>query len=612
MKMKVLLLFPPQWTPNSPYLALPLLSAQLKRHGIDTEIRDLNIEFFNHILTESNLSKRLGEAKALYTSLGKTVAEKYPDALKSFNSYSPEEKTMLLKFKKISEILTGDANPDETVKKAEDAVRILKSKDDFYNPETLFAAKKTIQEALKIASLPFAPNEIIYDNYFANPVYKLDWVNIDPQCKDRSLNMFIEYFENEIEKIDFKEYDLICITMPDLSQLIPALTLSRILKAYGKTPVAIGGNYVTQNKDDFMNHPEIFGEYCDFLMVGDGELSIIHLTELISKKRNISEVSNLVYRNEEKIVCNPPAHELDFKEVAYADFDSLDFSKYFSPETVIPMQLSKGCYWGKCTFCDYYFGQQCYDTKKIPDVINEIKYFIDKYKVSHFLFIDEAIPPKYYNELANAIIENGLKIYFYSFVRLEKGFTKEVLQNLYRAGMRIGLWGYEAWSERIMKMMNKGIDISERIRILKDSREAGIWNNVLFIMGYPTETIEEIKKTISVMYEHRDIVSSCTPSNFSLKKNAILMKFIGTNGLIGYETNGEFYTVLKDEIEGIPQSERREIRRKFHADYIEANKHCLWPINYSDTDHILLYLSRYTCDFVSGYRSEGDICLQFR
>ena len=114
------------------------------------------------------------------------------------------------------------------------------------------------------------------------------------------------------------------------------------------------------------------------------------------------------------------------------------------------------------------------------------------------------------------------------------------------------------------------------------------------------------------MYDRRDIVNSCTPSNFSLKKNAILMNFIGQNGLIGFETNGEFYTVLKDEIEGIPQSERREIRRKFHADYIEANKNRLWPINYSDTDHILLYLSEYTCDYVGNYKSERNICLQFR
>ena len=294
------------------------------------------------------------------------------------------------------------------------------------------------------------------------------------------------------------------------------------------------------------------------------------------------------------------------------NFDDIDFTQYFSPETVIPMQLSKGCYWGKCTFCDYYYGQQCFDIKKIDAVIDEIKYFIDKYKVKHFLFIDEAIPPKYYNELANAILKNNLEIYFYSFVRLEKGFTREIFDNLYKAGFRIGLWGYESSSERIMQMMNKGIDVDERLRILRDAKEAGIWNNGLFIMGYPTETMEEIQNTISVIYDNRDIIHSCTPSNFSLKKNAILMNFIGKNGLLGYETNGEFYVVLKDKIDGVPQWERREIRRKFHSDYIEANKHCLWPINYSDTDHILLYLSKYTCEYVSGYRSKNDICLQFR
>ncbi len=610
--MKALLLFPPQWTPNSPYLALPLLSAQLKKHGIDSDIRDINIEFFNHILTEKNLAEKLSEAKKIFALLKKTIAEKYPDAVKNFESYSPEDKTLLLKFKRISEILSGEVDTEKTIRECENAVAVLKSKDKFYDPEKLFDAKRTVQDALKIASLPYAPNEMIYDNYFANPFYKLDWVNIDSQCKDRSLNMFIEYYEKTIGDFPFSDYNMICISVPDLSQLIPAFTLSLMLKKRAKIPVVIGGNYITQNKTDFMNHPEIFGEYCDYLMVGDGERSIVELSEFISDKRNIEDVSNLIYLKESDTVCNPPAKEIDFGEVAYANFDSLDLSLYFSPETVIPMQLSKGCYWGKCTFCDYYFGQQCYDTKCIHSVIDELKFFIEKYNVRHFLFIDEAIPPKYYNELANAILENNLEIYFYSFVRLEKGFTKDILKNLYRAGMRIGLWGYEAWSERVMKMMNKGIDLSERIRILTDSSEAGIWNNVLFIMGYPTETLEEIEKTISVMYDHRNIVHSCTPSNFSLKKNAILMNFIGQNGLIGFETNGEFYTVLKDKIDGIPQSERREIRRKFHSDYIEANKHRLWPINYSDTDHILLYLSKYTCDYVSNYKSERNICLQFR
>jgi len=339
---------------------------------------------------------------------------------------------------------------------------------------------------------------------------------------------------------------------------------------------------------------------------------LCEFAEFVDKKREICNVSNLMYKIDNNIICNGSAPKLNFKEVEYADFDGIDFSAYFSPETVIPMQLSKGCYWGKCTFCDYYYGQQCFDIKRIEDVIDEIKYFINKYKTKHFLFIDEAIPPKYYNELANAIIKNKLEIYFYSFVRLESGFTKDVLKNLQKSGFRMGLWGYEAYSERVMTMMNKGIDFDDRIRILRDAKESGIWNNVLFIMGYPTETREEIDKTIFTIYENRDIMHSCTPSNFSLKRNAILMNYIGKNGLLDFEENGEFYVVLKDKIDGVPQWERREIRRKFHSDFIEANKHCLWPIIYSDMDHMLLFLSKYGLEYVSGYRSENDICLQFR
>ena len=106
--MKALLLFPPQWTPNSPYLALPLLSAQLKKHGYETEIRDLNIEFFNRILTKENLTRRLGEAKELFRTLGEIVAHDYPDAVKNFDSYSVKEQTMLMKYKRIADILGSD------------------------------------------------------------------------------------------------------------------------------------------------------------------------------------------------------------------------------------------------------------------------------------------------------------------------------------------------------------------------------------------------------------------------------------------------------------------------------------------------------------------------
>lgn len=612
--MKMLLIYPPQWNPTSIYLSVPLLVSQLKSAGYEADSLDLNVKFFNHILNSAHLNKAIDTCVEKHEELGRLIAKKYPDAAENFNSYSIEEQTMFLKFKKISEMLSSGVDIlRKTAKETDKAVAVLRNAEDFYVPEKLFAAKKTILQALKIASLPFAPNEIIFDNYFSNPLLKQDWVNIDSQCNNREVNMFIDFFEKRAEEIAEKGYGFIGISVPDLSQLIPSFTLARILKEKTDAKICIGGNYITQNMCDFMNHPEIFDEYVDFLSVGDGETAILDVARHINGEISLDEVPNTVYLNKEKKAqFTFESKKLDFSNIAYLNLDGYDFSEYFSPEPVLPFQLSKGCYWGKCSFCDYYYGQQCFDIKNIESVIDEFKYYIEKYGIRRFAFIDEAIPPVYYIRLAKAIIDAKLDICYYSFARLEKEFTPEAMKTLHESGARICLWGYEAYSERVLSLMNKGIDAGKREEILRNAHDADIWNNVLFIIGYPTETREEIEMTLDFVRNNRDIVNSVTPSNFSLKKNAILHGEIGKGGIISGKTNGEFYTVCKDEIEGVPQHIRREIRRDFHLELITDYSGSIWPVNYSDFDLLLLYLSKYPLDYVANYKSEENLTLMFR
>lgn len=613
--MKMLLIYPVQWNPTSVYLSVPLLVSQLKSKGYDAHGIDLNVRFYNRILNSAFLLDCIEKSEKIYKESARVIAQKYPDARENFNKYSVDEQTFFLKFDCMDKMFSQSIDELKAVaEKTDEAVRILRSKDDFYIPEKLFGAKKTILQALKIASLPFAPCEIIYDNYFGNPLMKLDWENIDRQCTDAQTNMFLDFFCEFAESENLSEYDYIGISVPDLSQLIPSFTLAKILKEKTKAKISIGGNYITQNKDDFMKHPDVFEKYVDFLSVGDGENSVIQLAEYFSgKRKSLAEVANTVYPDDNgNIVFSFEAKKLDFKDVAYLNLDGIDFSQYFSPEPVLPIQLSKGCYWGKCSFCDYYYGQQCFDIKKIEDVIDEIRYYKEKYGIKCFSVIDEAVPPKYYAKLSEALIESKLDITYYSFARLEDGFDGEVLKKMYASGARILLWGYEAYSKRVLDMMNKGIEAEKREPILRASHEAGIWNNVLFIIGYPTETVEETEKTLDFVRHNRDIVNSCTPSNFSLKKNALLHDTVGKNGIVSCETNGEFYTVLKDETDGIPQNVRRKIRRDFHLEMITEFRKNIWPVNYSDFDLLLLYLTKYTCDYVLNYESDEDLTLMFR
>ena len=634
--MKMLLIYPPQWIPTSPYLSVPLLAGQLRAAGYAVDTLDLNVRFFHRILNKTHLTACLARAKEIYASLKRTLPEQFPDAEKHFAEYPPETKTLLLRFRKLDAFLSANRSElerasffagntarfeeadsfltlDEIIEKTDWAASVLRSKTDFYDPEKLFDAKMILQEALKIASLPYAPNELIWDNYFCSPFYPMDWENIDRLCGDRTYNMFLPFFEEAAAQIAKKEYDGVCISVPDLSQIVGGFTLARILKQSTGAKVYLGGNYITQNKRDFMRHPEIFGPYADGLMTGDGELAIVKLAQHLAGQIPESGVFGMLYKAEENTVRSAPdAPKLKMEETALADFSDVDFSLYYSPEIVLPFQFSKGCYWGKCAFCDYYYGQQCFDIKSVERACDEMAYFKSTYGISHFLFIDEAIPPAYYRRFAEELLKRKLQVSYYSFARLEHGFTEETLKIMRASGCRILMWGYECSAPRLLKMMNKGIDPETRLSIMRASHNAGIWNNALFIIGYPTETPEEIENTLNIIKNNRDFINSCTPSNFSLKKNAVIMQDAEHNGVISYRPKGEFYTVYADEIRGLSQEERREVRRQFHLDFITENRNCLWPVVYSDFDNTLLYLERYDLDYVAGYRSTRAICPMFR
>lgn len=612
--MKILLIQPPQWYPVSPHSAVPLLKGQLIKAGFDATASDLNVKFFNEMLTDENVTAANEKARADMAAL-KDECES-ADLEKAMKSGSYEEKTRLAKYFALKKFYAEHGAEAEYISTHTTwAKNAVKTPEDFFIPEKMAEAMHILRLALRFLSMPYAPNELDLDNYFAHPLYKLSWESVRAQLHDKSVNMFYDYLEDAVKGFAEENYDAISLSLTDLSQLIPVFTLAFLIKKYTSAKVIVGGNYATQISEDMMKHSEIFTDYVDFLSIGDGELSFIELCEYIDGKRDIKNVSNLVYFNEEKNVPVSTGFSclgIDMNELAYADYSDYDLTAYFTPEPVFPVQLSKGCYWGKCSFCDYHYGQQGYHPKTIERIIAELKYYIDAYGASKFIFVDECIPPVFYNKLALAITEAGLKLNFYSFARLEDGYTPEVLENLYTAGARLFMWGYECESLRVMQLMNKGINAEHRLDILTSSAEAGIWNNGLFIFGYPTETPEEIEATMATIRNNRRIIPSVTLSNFALKKHSLLKEHIGENGVLSYEENGEFYTVYRDTVEGVDMQKRRSYRRDFQFEFLDKNANSLWAVVFSDFDHLLLYLSKYGCDYVRDYRSEKRIAPEFR
>lgn len=596
--MKILFTAVPQWYPASPYLASALLVGQLRGRGFDAESYDFNIEFFNDILTSDHASKSLEKAKEFLSS-----AEFEADASLSDDINGKRKKTFEIRKRIVGDYIKYDGEKAQrTIDKIDWAMSVIKTKELFYDPEKLYEAKDIINSALDMASLPYVPSRIMIDNFIANPVMTYDFADVDYQCKNSDMNMFLPYFEQKLSEKDFSVYSLINISITDLSQIVPGLTLARLLKEKTDAKICLGGNYIYKIAPDLKKIPAIFSEYCDFFIVGDGEIASVELAEYICGKRAINEVHSLVYADENgNVITNETAPLLDMDNIYYPDYDCFDFDKYLAPEPVIPVQFGKGCYWSKCTFCDFYTGQQKFDMKSVSRAVDEVEFLVNKYGYRHFNFVDEAVPPAFYNAFATELIKRNLKIYYSSFVRLEKAFTADVLQNMYNSGARYMMWGYESESPRIMELMNKGIDLSERKRILADSAKAGIWNVVTFLLGFPTETEEELQSTIDVIYDN-SIVDTCVPSNFALKKNAILKNKAESVDITEFHENGDLHISYKYSSLTSTMEEVKARRNRFEKKFLEDTADRLWPHTFTEGDYLMFYLTHYGKDYVKNYR----------
>ena len=596
--MKILYVSVPQWFPVSPYLACGLLAGQAKAAGFQADTFDFNIAFFNDILTEDYLRQSLRRARAFSARPVLSCDEADRDR---FGKKLGD--TAAVRGNLISAYLDRSAaRAEETLCEIGAAVDVFRDREQFYDPEKLFWAKDVVDAALDIASLPFAPARIRIDNYIANPVFTYDFADVDFQSRSADVNMFLPYFEKKLASMDLSGYGLIGLSVTDLSQIVPGFTLARLLKRKTNAKICLGGNYIYKIAADLKKIPAVFRDYCDYLLIGDGETASVELCEHVAGMRAVTDVHSLIYADGNgNIRENETAGLLRLDAVSYPDFDTYDFSRYFSPEVVIPVQLGKGCYWGKCTFCDFYTGQQKFDMKSVSRAVDEVEYLSAKYATPFFNFVDEAVPPAFYNAFAKEVLRRGLKIYFYSFARLEKAFTPEVLQNLYNAGARFFMWGYEAASERVMQLMNKGIDLSRRKQILRDAADAGLWNLCTFLLCYPSETPEELQATIDVIYDH-ELVNTCTPSNFALKKNAILKDHASEASITDFEANGELHISYRYHSSVTTMEEIKRKRNAFERQFLIDTADRLWPHTFTDSDYLLMYLARYGRDYVKNYR----------
>lgn len=600
---KLLLVFPPQWTPISPHFAIPQLIGQLKAKGFNACAMDLNIEFFNEILTYENIQNSIRMAKTELDLLQKNLLSVF-SINKKTNDYTFEEQIFLYRYNYIKKFLqTRNDFLSVIPAHIEEAKNTIKN-NDFYNPPQLIESINIIDRALEIISLPYTPVKIEFEG-ITNPFFKFNYENIKYFVEDKKTNIFRKFYENKIDEILNKKADFIAISLNSSSQIIPGLTLTYMLKKKTKAHINIGGNFFGRIADELSRHKEFFKIFADSVSIEEGEGPIVEVAKYINGINSIKDVPNLLYYENGCVHQNEKMKPIKLDNMANMDLSDFDFSKYFSPEIVIPYQSSRGCYWGKCSFCDQDFGQN-FNVKKTDKVISEFKEFKEKYNITSFEFIDESVSPAYLKELSSKLEENKLNINFFIDARLETDFTKEILNSAHKNGLQMILWGLESGSEEVLKLINKGIDLNKRFDILRDSKEAGIWNFAFIFFGFPTETKEDAKKTVEMLIKNNDIIHSYGRSVFTMGRHAKLAKEPKKYGITKiYPAEDEFSPNIKFEALGMNQFELKEILEYCINECSKAYNNPLWMyLRYREW--LFLYIKKYgsvwvkNCTIISG------------
>lgn len=584
---KFLLIFPPAWLSVEPHLACPSLLSSLRTNGFNAKIIDLNIEFMNYIFNSKYIQKSFHLAKEQYDSLLKQK-ESFINKNDTYENKILNSKYSTLNdfFQKYSSKLV-----DSVINSIDSAVNVYKNEKYFYNYKNAVKANRIMSIAAYLISLPYSPLFVdMFKSDIPKDIMPLNYKDIKKVVFDDSVNIYREFFEHWVSDIEKEDYAYIGISINSKSQLIAGLTIANILKQRTNAHINIGGTFFSFVKESLENHPDFFEFFANSVSYGEGELSIVELAKYINEEIPIEKVSGLIYKKEENVIFNEQRKNCVLSRIPIPDWTDYDFSKYFSPVPVLPIQTQRGCYWRKCTFCDMSYGKT-YTVKRINDLIDEIKYYKKEYNICHFDIIDEAVVPSYLDKLFEAIIANNLEIRFQLSLRMEKEIDYKFLKKGYKAGLRYIQWGVETGNKRIHNLINKGVDFKNRQKILKDTNKAGIMNCAFTLYGFPSETYKEAMDTYKFIFKNKKYIQSSGASPFNLTRHSIIKNTPEKFGVIIDKEQPDFWYGLNFKTStGMSEIEKNKYSNEFSNTYKKSYRNTIF---YHLPDYTLIFL--YNC-----------------
>ncbi|MFO7677028.1 MAG: RiPP maturation radical SAM C-methyltransferase [Thermoplasmatota archaeon] len=339
-------------------------------------------------------------------------------------------------------------------------------------------------------------NQEKFRNYYENNLCNNNDLleNLSFESYTKQTDRFMEWILNNIQ---WNTYDIIGFTL-NYGQFLSSLAVAKKIKEqYPEKKIVFGGS--TSINELGQRILSIF-DYIDFIVSGEGEEALFLLT---NNFENYHTIPGLIYREKNNAVWNKNNTCIDMNTLPYPCFESYfnelihvsrEILQYHQLYGRLPIELSRGCWWNNCTFCNIGAYNKKYREKNYDRFVDELQFLSDTYHMLDFQVIGTTLPQKGYKDLCEKIMK--LNRDFTLIIESRAGSLNSKDYSLLRqAGFTHIQTGIETFSTNYIKKMNKGVRVIDNIAALKFCKENHIKNSYNLIVDYPNEESINFKQT---------------------------------------------------------------------------------------------------------------------
>jgi anaerobic magnesium-protoporphyrin IX monomethyl ester cyclase len=576
---ETLLIYPPITDPTSPYHSLTYLDSYARSRGYPAaEIVDANVEAFHYSYTPAGAAW-----------LDSTLAAVRADSRRELASNTNMQASMLQ---------VGD--PDAASVRA--AVELLRDGRRFYDYDRYQQAVDAIQAWMNCLGATGFPGQFRagfqlgpLPQFMAGPIAQMT----DYRALERLNRPFERYYEEILlPRIRAGGYDVVGINVTYAWQLPFALWLGHLVRrCLPSTFLIAGGTEVAsawKYSLDKATFPLLFDDF-DATVVGEGEAAYVAILE--------SRRAGTLPEGEPNVHLHPkygarrslPIRYERLGDLPVPDFSGIDWSLYLSPEPFVYYSPTRGCYWNKCTFCDYGLNsgsptspwRQSQEERMIADV-RAIRAH------SRFIYFSvDVLAPATIMRFAERAVEEDLDIRWGAEIRLEKYWSYERCEMLRRSGCVGVSVGFESGNQRVLNLIDKGTTPAQVKQTIQAMHAAGIGVQMLGFTGFPTETLAEARDSIDFLTDNRDFWAFGGLGEFVLLPGAIVAKDparFGISNVRPAEDEGVARSLDYDEpiSRAARDAVEQDKRRRLRSGHYERP----W-LSGTDTPHSFFYLDRF-------------------